>query len=82
MYAECGSETVMAGQTLIEEEEWRICSPGGEQQEGAMACGLALGWPEQHSAGLTDRGLGAGLCLYTAVLPHGCVGSVFRGKHS
>ncbi|GAA6099494.1 uncharacterized [Tachysurus ichikawai] len=49
----------MAGQTLIEEEEWRICSPGGEQQEGAMACGLALGWPEQHSAGLTDRGLGA-----------------------
>lgn len=72
----------MAGQALTEEEEWRICTPGGEQQEGAMACGLALGRPEQHSSGLANRGLGAGLCPYTAVLPHGSVESVFHGKHS
>lgn len=47
-----------------------------------MACSLALGRPEQHSGGLTNRGLGAGSCPYTAVLPHGSVGSVLRGKHS
>lgn len=73
---------LMAGQTLAEEEEeWRICT-GGEQQEGAMACGLALGRPEQHSGGLTNRGLGrtrvpTRLFFHMAVL-----GVCFLGKYS
>lgn len=72
----------MAGWAAREEEACRICTHGGEQQERAMACGLALGRAEKHSGGLTNRGWGAGLCPYTAVLPHGSVGSVLCGKHS
>lgn len=56
-------------QALTEEEEWRICTPGGEQQERAMACGLALGRPKQHSGGLTNRGLGQA-CIPTRLFFH------------